>query len=175
MRKRVLISFLVIPMSKVNVQGTYIVFDWRQIMTGIIIAIVSGILMSIQGVFNTEVTKQSSLWTTSAFVQLTALIVCIIAWLLTDRSNPLLVLRAKPAYFLLGGAIGAFITYTVVVSMSQLGPAKAVMIIVTAQIISAYLIEVIGLFRVQQRSISINEICGIIVTIVGIIIFKMKG
>ena len=89
-------------------------------MVGFFIAVLSGILMSVQGVFNTQVTKQSSLWTTSAFVQLTALLVCVLAWLFTDRSNPLKVLAAKPSYLLLGGVIGAFITYTVVVSMGKL-------------------------------------------------------
>ena len=93
-------------------------------MVGFFIAVLSGILMSVQGVFNTQVTKQSSLWTTSAFVQLTALLVCVLAWLFTDRSNPLKVLAAKPSYLLLGGVIGAFITYTVVVSMGkQIGSA----------------------------------------------------
>ena len=109
-------------------------------MVGFFIAVLSGILMSVQGVFNTQVTKQSSLWTTSAFVQLTALLVCVLAWLFTDRSNPLKVLAAKPSYLLLGGVIGAFITYTVVVSMGKLGPAKAVMFIVIAQLISACLL-----------------------------------
>ena len=89
-------------------------------MVGFFIAVLSGILMSVQGVFNTHVTKQSSLWTTSAFVQLTALLVCVLAWLFTDRSNPLKVLAAKPSYLLLGGVIGAVITYTVVVSMGKL-------------------------------------------------------
>ena len=42
-------------------------------MLGFIIALVSGALMSIQGVFNTEVTKQSSTWTTSTFVQTNSL------------------------------------------------------------------------------------------------------
>jgi len=41
-------------------------------MWGILTAIVSGTLMSVQGVFNTEMTKQTSLWLSSAFVQLTA-------------------------------------------------------------------------------------------------------
>lgn len=39
-------------------------------MIGFLIALVSGALMSIQGVFNTQVTKASGIWTASAFVQL---------------------------------------------------------------------------------------------------------
>lgn len=34
------------------------------------------------GVFNTEVTKQSSLWVSTGWVQLSAFAVCVAAWLL---------------------------------------------------------------------------------------------
>lgn len=50
---------------------------------------------------------------------------------------------------LLGGAIGAFITYTVIRSMDALGPAKAVMLIVVAQLAVAYIIELFGWFGVE--------------------------
>ena len=40
-------------------------------MFGIIAALLSGALMSIQGVFNTEVTKQTGTWLTNSFVQCT--------------------------------------------------------------------------------------------------------
>ena len=39
-------------------------------MTGFLIAMISGALMSIQGVFNTDVTKSSSIWVAAGFVQL---------------------------------------------------------------------------------------------------------
>ena len=41
-------------------------------MVGWIVALISGVLMSIQGVLNTEVTKQTSLWVTTRWVQLSA-------------------------------------------------------------------------------------------------------
>ena len=53
---------------------------------------------------------------------------------------------------LLGGAIGAFITYTVIQSVAALGPAKSIMLIVTSQLIAAYLIELFGLFGTQNIS-----------------------
>ena len=59
----------------------------NEIMIGILIAILSGILMSVQGVFNTDVTKQSSLWVANSWVQFTALAVCLVAWGITDRSS----------------------------------------------------------------------------------------
>ena len=105
-------------------------------MVGLFIAILSGICMSVQGVFNTEVTKQSGMWVTNVFVQASAMLVCFIIWAVSDRSSFAGLLRVEPKYMLLGGAIGAVITYTVIKSMEALGPAKAVMFIVIAQLIA---------------------------------------
>ena len=52
-------------------------------MWGFIVALISGALMSIQGVFNTEVTKQTSLWVSTGWVQLSAFAVCVLAWFFT--------------------------------------------------------------------------------------------
>lgn len=143
-------------------------------MIGFFIALISGALMSIQGVFNTQVTKSSSIWVASAFVQFTALLVCLGAWLITDRSSLLSPFRVEPKYMLLGGAIGAFITYTVIKSMDALGPARAVMLIVVAQLLVAYIIELFGWFGVEKQPWEWRKAIGMAVAIVGIIVFKWK-
>ena len=86
-------------------------------MLGFWIAILSGALMSIQGVFNTQVTKQSSLWVSTGWVQFSALLVCIVAWLFTGRESIGALWQVENKYTLLGGIIGAFITVTVIQSM----------------------------------------------------------
>lgn len=143
-------------------------------MIGFLIAIASGILMSLQGVFNTEVTKQSTIWSSASFVHFTALLVCLAAWFMTERTGFSNVLFVRPRYLLTGGAIGAFITYTVIVSMDKMGPARAVMFIVVAQLLSAYLIEVFGWFGVEKQPFSMQKVIGMLVAIAGIIIFKWK-
>lgn len=143
-------------------------------MIGFLIALISGALMSVQGVFNTQVTKASSIWAASAFVQFTALLVCLAAWLFTDRSSLFKVLEVQPKYMLLGGAIGAFITYTVIKSMDMLGPAKAVMLIVVAQLLVAYVIELFGWFGVDKQPWEWRKAIGMAVAIIGIVIFKWK-
>ena len=47
------------------------------LMSGWIAALISGALMSIQGVFNTEVTDKTGPWITNVFVQLTGFFVCL--------------------------------------------------------------------------------------------------
>ena len=143
-------------------------------MVGFLIAIISGALMSVQGVFNTGVTKSSSIWVASAFVQLSALIVCLCAWLFTDRTSFVPLTRVEPKYMLLGGAIGSFITYTVIRSMEMLGPARAVMLIVTAQLLVAYMIELFGVFGVEKQPFSFRKMIGMAAAIVGIVVFKWE-
>ena len=75
---------------------------------------------------------------------------------------------------LLGGAIGAFITYTVIKSMEMLGPARSVMLIVIAQLIIAYVIELLGLFGVEKQPLDWRKIIGMLVAIAGVVIFKWK-
>lgn len=141
-------------------------------MFGILIALLSGALMSIQGVFNTQVTKATSVWVANIFVQFTALLVCLAAWLITDRSSLEALGKVEPKYMLLGGAIGAFITYTVIKGMEALGPAKAVMLIVISQLILAYMIEVFGLFGVEKQPLELRRVIGMGIAIVGVVIFK---
>lgn len=141
-------------------------------MWGIIIALISGALMSIQGVFNTEVTKSSSMWAANSWVQITAFLVCIVAWFATGREGMSGLFHVDHKYMLLGGVIGAFITLTVIKSMGSLGPANAVLLIVISQIIVAYLIEVFGLFGVEQTDFQWSKVIGGLVAIIGIVIFE---
>ena len=56
-------------------------------MIGILTALLSGALMSVQGVFNTQVTKATSLWVSTSFVQFTALLVCLVIWYFADGKS----------------------------------------------------------------------------------------
>lgn len=143
-------------------------------MIGFFIAMLSGACMSVQGVFNTQVTKTSGIWVANAFVQFTALLVCLLAWVITDRTSFGTLMKVEPKYMLLGGTIGAVITYTVIKSMEMLGPAKAVMTIVIAQIVVAYIIELMGLFGVEKQPWEMKKAIGVLLAIAGIILFKWK-
>ena len=80
-------------------------------MIGFFIAVLSGALMSVQGVFNTQVTKTTGMWVSNAWVQFSALLLCLVAWLVAGRDS--FGLSPKwSKYVLLGGVIGAGITWT---------------------------------------------------------------
>ena len=139
---------------------------------GIIIALISGALMSIQGVFNTKVTEQSSMLVAAGWVQFSAFLTCVGIWLFTGRQPVGDLLQVTPKYVLLGGVIGALITYTVVKSMSGLGPAQAALLIVVSQIVVAYCIELFGLFGVEKADFQWRKLIGALVAVAGIVIFR---
>ncbi|HIV25495.1 MAG TPA: DMT family transporter [Candidatus Scatomonas pullistercoris] len=143
-------------------------------MAGILIALLSGALMSIQGVFNTEVTKQSSIWVAAGWVQLSALAVCLAAWLVTGRESIGALWKMDNKYALLGGVIGAFITITVIKGMDALGPARATMLIVIAQLAVSYLVELLGWFGVERQPLELRKLLGLGVAVAGVILFKWE-
>ena len=143
-------------------------------MAGILTALLSGALMSIQGVFNTEVTKQTSTWLAAGWVQISAFAVCLAAWCITGREPIGDLFRVKPWYLLLGGAIGAFITIAVIWSMAGLGPAKAAMLIVISQLAAAWLIELFGLFGMEKTDFTVRKLIGMAIAVVGIVVFQWE-
>ena len=143
-------------------------------MWGIIVSLISGALMSIQGVFNTDLNKQSSLWVATGWVQISAFLVCVAAWFFTGRESISALWQTSHHYTLLGGVIGAFITITVIQSMSALGPAKSAMLIVISQLIVAYLIELFGIFGMEKQPLEWKKVLGMAIAIIGVIIFKWE-
>lgn len=141
-------------------------------MWGFLVALISGALMSIQGVLNTEVTKQTGIWVSAGWVQLTAFLTCIVLWFFADKSPVGAILQVRPWYMLTGGVIGAFITYTVIRSMDGLGPAKATLLIVVTQILVAYAIELFGLFGVDKAEFEWRKVIGAAIAIAGIVVFR---
>ncbi|MDO5155681.1 MAG: DMT family transporter [Eubacteriales bacterium] len=146
-------------------------------MWGFLIAMLSGVLMSVQGVFNTGVTKETGPWITNCFVQLTGFFVCVCLFLFKEAGDISVgeLFHIDHKYMLFGGVLGAFITFTVIQSMANLGPAKAALAIVISQVLVAYIIELFGWFGVEKVDFSWMKLIGIVVAIVGLIVFKWEA
>lgn len=143
-------------------------------MIGFFIALLSGALMSIQGVFNTQVTKTTGIWVSNGWVQFSALALCVVVWLCTGRDSVTALGKVEPKYMLLGGVIGAGITWTVIKSVEQLGPAKSALLIVIAQLVVSYVIELLGLFSMDKQPFDWRKAGGLVVAVIGITIFQWK-
>ena len=143
-------------------------------MFGLFVALISGALMSIQGVLNTGLTRQTGIWLSAGWVQLTAFFTCMVFWIFSERVPFSALFTVRPWYMMLGGILGAFITYTVIRSMDGLGPAKATLFIVVTQIIVAYAIELFGWFGVEKAAFEWRKAIGALIAIGGIVLFHSR-
>ena len=105
-------------------------------MFGIICAIISGIAMSIQGVFNTRLGEKIGVWETTLLVQIIALVLSLIIFLFLGDGN-YSNLKDSNKLYLLGGALGVVITFTVIKSVSSMGPTFGIGIILISQLLAA--------------------------------------
>ena len=144
-------------------------------MAGFLIALLSGALMSVQGIFNTQLTKSTGIWVSNGWVQLSAFALCVVVWLATGRESVSTLWEVRPHYMLLGGVIGAGITWTVIQSVSALGPARSALLIVIAQLAVSYLIQLFGLFGMDQEPFSWKKAGGLLLAVAGIMIFQLSG
>lgn len=142
-------------------------------LISIILAIISGVAMSVQGVFNTRLSEKIGLWEMIVIVQGIALISSLILSFFF-KSGDYHEIRNVNKLYLLGGLIGVIITLTVVKSIGSMGATVGISIILVAQLLAAALIDALGLFGSEKITFRLSEIIGVLVMIFGIIIFKWK-
>ena len=144
------------------------------LLFGILAAVLSGVLMSVQGVCNTAVSKTAGLWTTGVFVSLTAaLVCCVIRVTGGNREDFGMLWQVQPRYLLLGGLFGAVITGTVMFSIAKLGTARAELVIVIAQLAAAYCIALTGWFGSAQETFSWRRLLALLLAAAGVIWYSV--
>lgn len=141
---------------------------------GILLSALAGFLMSVQGVFNTRVSETIGPWATNLFVQGSAFILTLIIYLFYNKNNFKDIGKVNK-FFLLGGIIGVFITFTVMEGIKKLGTTYSISTILISQLVTAAVIDALGLFQTEQIKFSLSKYIGIALMISGIIFFKLKA
>lgn len=142
-------------------------------MMSIIFAIISGVAMSVQGVFNTKVSEKVGLWETTVLVQAIALVSSLIISFFFGKGSYKAIQNVNKLY-LLGGILGVVITFTVMKSIGGMGATCGIAIILISQLLAAAIINAFGLFGSEKISFHFKEILGIAIMIIGIVVFKWK-
>lgn len=140
---------------------------------GILFSLMAGIFISLQSIFNTRLSEKVGLWQTNIAVHGIGFLTSVILFLIVRQGNTGKWYEIEKVH-LLGGVFGAIVVYGVMQGVAKIGPIYATLILLFAQLLSAIVIESIGLFGIPKTSISIYNIMGMLVMVTGIIIFKIK-
>ena len=143
-------------------------------MLGILMSVIAGAAMSIQGVFNTRLSEKIGTFETNVFVQGTAFLLGLIALIFYKKGDFSQILNINKLY-LTGGILGIIITITVMLSIKDLKPTYAISIILIAQLLVAALIDALGLFESEKLAFGWEKYVGLGLMIAGVILFKLKS
>ena len=109
--------------------------------------------MAFQGALNSALSKIIGLWEATFLVHASATIVLVfIIFLLKMGKGDFALYHKAPWYLYLGGIIGVLITYGVVTSIPKLGAASATTAIIVGQVLTALIIDQLGLFGLKEIS-----------------------
>ncbi len=141
-------------------------------MIGVIMSVIAGAVMSIQGVFNTRLSDKTGLFESNVIVQGTAFFAALIIWWIFGKGDIKQAAEVNKLY-LTGGLLGTAITVTVMLGMKNLTPATAVSIILVSQLLTAGAIDFFGLFGTEKIVFGVKKFIGIIAMISGMLLFKL--
>lgn len=143
-------------------------------MKGISFAILAGLFISLQGVFNTRLGEKLGFWETNTFVHGTGFALTLLLMFFYGNGSFSGIGQINKLY-LLGGALGVMIIFSVMNAISALGATYCIAILLVTQLIAATVIDSFGLFGSPVIKFDITKLIGLVVMVAGILIYKMKG
>ncbi|HML31712.1 MAG TPA: DMT family transporter [Sporomusa sphaeroides] len=137
-------------------------------MLPLVLALVSGVLMAVQGSLNSSLSKVIGLLEATFIVQITgSLLVMILLFLFKMGKGNLYAWQGAPWYSWLGGMIGVAIIYLVAASIPSVGVANATTAIIVGQVLTAILIDHFGGFGLERMACSPQQLFGLVLLAVG--------
>ncbi len=143
----------------------------RKILIGFTLAILAGILISLQSVFNTKVNENVGQWLTTTCVLGIGLISSVLFYIITEKSISVNFYTTNYLFYV-SGLFGIGLIICIMGAIKSLGPAYTVLISLITQLVVALCIDTFGLFGMESIPLQINKLVGIGLLIIGIGIFK---
>lgn len=131
-------------------------------------ALISGILMAVQGSLNSVLSKATGVIEATFIVHITGTVVLAVAlFIFGIGKGALYPLPDVPWYIYLGGIIGVFIVYLVAVSIPEVGVSNATTAIIVGQVFTALVIDHYGAFGLAASPFGSQQVIGLILLAIG--------
>ena len=127
------------------------------------IAAATGVLMAVQGSINGSLGRIIGTWEGSFMVHAVGLLlIAALVFIFGVGQGGLAKIKEVPWYLYLGGIINVIIILGVMLSIGQIGAAKATTAIICGQLAMALIVESFGLFGLQQASFTWTKGLGLL-------------
>ncbi|PEU79695.1 DMT family transporter [Bacillus paramobilis] len=141
-------------------------------MKGIIFAVLAGVFITLQGTFNAKLSSHIGIWSTSIITHFIGFLIATTIFLL-KKEEKIADLKDMKKIYLVAGALGGLIICAETVAIHSMGVTLTAGTLMVAQLLTATLIEMKGLFQIKKIQMERYHIVGTIVMIIGIVVFNM--
>ncbi|MEI2316221.1 DMT family transporter [Bacillus paramobilis] len=141
-------------------------------MKGIVFAVLAGVFITLQGTFNAKLSSHIGIWSTSIITHFIGFLIATTIFLL-KKEEKIMDLKDVKKIYLVAGALGGLIICAETVAIHSLGVTLTAGTLMVAQLLTATLIEMKGLFQIKKIQMERYHIVGTIVMIIGIVVFNM--
>ena len=139
----------------------------------IIIALLSGVFLPIQGGLNARLGKSIESPVHASFISFFIGFITIFIYIVLTKQHVFWSgLKTAPAYLWIGGILGAFYVTAIILAFPRLGPALTFGLVVAGQMIMSVLLDHFNILVTQQTPINIWRLFGMILIISGVIIIR---
>jgi bacterial/archaeal transporter family-2 protein len=142
-------------------------------MAGLILAVIAGILISLQNVFNARVSEKTGPWATTSLVLGLGLVCSLPVFYGVEQRSLFEVGNINPV-FLFSGVFGVGIVFFLMRGVTLIGPAYAISIALISQIVIAFIINTGGWFGFEATPLSWQKLLGIALLIGGVLVYKLE-
>lgn len=148
-------------------------------LAGILMALVSGIAVGLQSVFNLALEKHIGLAGLMLWLHFIGFIVAVPVVLLIDPGayGKIFSLRTAglPFYVLLGGVLGLIVVPGVTFAIQRSDPAITFSVIMIGQLVIALVMQQFGLLGVERANIHINQMLGLGLIVIGVGVYFWRN
>ncbi|MGH0827342.1 MULTISPECIES: DMT family transporter [Bacillus] len=141
-------------------------------MKGVVFAILAGVFITLQGTFNAKLSSHIGIWSTSIITHFIGFLIATTIFLL-KKEEKIADLKDVKKIYLVAGALGGLIICAETVAIHAMGVTLTAGTLMVAQLLTANLIEMKGLFQIKKIQMERYHIVGTIVMIIGIAVFNM--
>ncbi|MET7016474.1 DMT family transporter [Bacillus mycoides] len=141
-------------------------------MKGILLAVFGGVFITLQGTFNAKLSSDIGIWSTSIMTHLIGFLIATTIFLL-KKEEKVTDLKGVKKVYLAAGALGGLIICAETMAIYSMGVTLTAGTLMVAQLLTATVIEMKGLFHIKKIQIERYHIVGTIVMILGIFVFNM--
>ncbi|WP_226579817.1 DMT family transporter [Halobacillus litoralis] len=141
-------------------------------MKGALFSLLGGLCITMQGIFNAKMSDAIGGWHTTSMVHLVAFIISLTIYLKV-RDGKGKSFKKVPFLYLTGGTFGVIVVFSELTAIHQIGPAKAIAVLLVAQIGTAFIIESKGWFDEKKIPITLRQGIGLAMMLIGVVIFQL--